>query len=439
MGLAHQQGKLHVRDGRADEHAPVGFLCQVGEDQVLIVPIQHIQGANRVNDQPGALGQGLQEDVAFGIVAQGLEMAHALHGVFDGFLVKNPPVVQGDFQTEALPDQAAEDLQLHPTHDLHMDLPILPQQVELGVFLLQLPQLGQGLGRIAELGQVHPVGHHRLQHGLGPLGLRPQGLAHVGGGKAGDCRQLSGGHLLRGGEFVPGIQPQLHQLFFQCLAFLIAVAKILAHLQAAAGDLHPGQPGSPGVPGDFVHPGGKGASVFPPGGAGIQQGEQPLHACELQRRAEAAGEELPGGDQLPQISLRHGALGQIAFQQGLVAHGRRLGDFPRLHAEIHAARAQLGLQLLQQLLPVRPGQVHFVDEKKHRHLVALQQPPEGQRVGLDPVGAADHQHGAVQHRHGALRLRREVHMPRGVHQNELPVGGFQPGLLGENGDSPLPL
>ena len=93
MGLAHQQGELHVRNGGADEHATVGFLRQVGENQVLVVPVQHIQGADGIQYQPGALGQGFQENVAFGIVAQGLEMAHALHRVQNGFLIKNPPVV----------------------------------------------------------------------------------------------------------------------------------------------------------------------------------------------------------------------------------------------------------------------------------------------------------------------------------------------------------
>ena len=320
-----------------------------------------------------------------------------------------------------------------------MDLPVLPQQVELGVFLLQLPQLGQGLGGVAALGQVYPVGHHRLQDGRLSFRLRSQGLANIGGGKTGDGRQLPGIHFLRGGEFVPGVQPQLHQLLLQRIPFPVGVAQILSHLQTAAGDLHPGQPGPSGIPGDFVHPGGKGASVFFLRGVSVQQGQQLLHARELQRRAKAAGEELPALDQPPQISIRHGAGGEVAFQQTFVAHGRRLGDFRFGHAEVHTAGAQLLLQLGQQLFPICPGQVHFVDEQEYRHLVAFQQPPEGHRVGLDPVGAADHQHGAVQHRHGALRLRREIHMPRGIHQDDLPVVGFQTGLLGENGDAPLPL
>lgn len=127
MGLAHQQGQLDIRDGRANQHPPVGLLRQMGEDQVLVVPVQHVQGAHRVDDHTAALGQGLQQNVAFGVVAQGLEMPHPLHGAANGLLVENPPVIQRNVQPEALLHQAAEDFQLHPAHDLHMDLPILPE------------------------------------------------------------------------------------------------------------------------------------------------------------------------------------------------------------------------------------------------------------------------------------------------------------------------
>ena len=173
-------------------------------------------------------------------------------------------------------------------------------------------------------------------------------------------------------------------------------------------------------------------------GVSIQQPQQLPHPFQLQRRAEAAGEELPGPNQRPQVPIGDGAVFQVAFQQRLVAQGRRLLDLRPGQAKIHAAGAQLLLQLAQQLLPVGPGQIHFVDEEKHRHLIPLQQPPEGQGVGLYPVGAADHQHRAVQNRQGALRLRRKIHMPRSIQQGQLPVLRFQPGLLGENGDPPLP-
>ena len=73
-------------------------------------------------------------------------------------------------------------------------------------------------------------------------------------------------------------------------------------------------------------------------------------------------------------------------------------------------------------------------------MIALHQPPQGAGVALDPVGAADDQHGAFQHLKGALHLGGEVRVAWGVHQDQfflLPQG--QQGLLGEDGDAPLPL
>ena len=72
-------------------------------------------------------------------------------------------------------------------------------------------------------------------------------------------------------------------------------------------------------------------------------------------------------------------------------------------------------------------------------MIPLQQPPEGAGVGLDPVGAADHQNGAVQHLKRPLRLGGEVHMARRVQQGDLRVRQGKHRLLGEDGDAPLPL
>ena len=77
------------------------------------------------------------------------------------------------------------------------------------------------------------------------------------------------------------------------------------------------------------------------------------------------------------------------------------------------------LQLFQHGGAVRPRQVHFIDEEKRGDVVPLQQVPEGAGVGLDTVGAADHQNGAVQHLEGPLRLGGEVHVARGVQQGDL--------------------
>ena len=193
------------------------LLPQMGENQLLILPVQHIRGAHGVQHQTAAPAQGLQQNVSLGIVPQGLIVPHALHGVGDGFLVENPLVVQGDVYAEALGYQSAEDFQLHLAHDLHMELTALLHQMELGILLLQLPQLGIGRGRVNPFGQIHPVGHHRLQQGRQTALGAAQTLPRPCGGQAGNCGDLSGENLLRGGELFPGILPQLHRLFLQSL------------------------------------------------------------------------------------------------------------------------------------------------------------------------------------------------------------------------------
>ncbi len=60
-------------------------------------------------------------------------------------------------------------------------------------------------------------------------------------------------------------------------------------------------------------------------------------------------------------------------------------------------------------------------------------------MGLDPVGGADDQDGVVQHLEGALHLGGEVHMAGGVQEGDRQRRGLEQGLLGEDGDAPVPL
>lgn len=72
-------------------------------------------------------------------------------------------------------------------------------------------------------------------------------------------------------------------------------------------------------------------------------------------------------------------------------------------------------------------------------MVPAQQLPQGFRMSLDAVGAADDQNGVIQDLKGALHLRREIHVSRGVQKGESQVPAWQPGLLGEDGNAPRPL
>ena len=96
-----------------------------------------------------------------------------------------------------------------------MDLPQVgvPHHPQLGVLLLQLPELGQeGLGVLIR-GQGETIGEHRLQKGRGCGGLRPQALAGIGLGKAQHRADLAGLGGLRRLELGAGVQPQLSDLF----------------------------------------------------------------------------------------------------------------------------------------------------------------------------------------------------------------------------------
>ena len=412
------------------------FFFQMGQDEPLIIDIQHIRGADGAEYQTAAGGQRLQQQMHLGIVAQRLKMPDALHRVFNGFLVENPLIAESHVQSEALLHQTAENLLLHPPHHLHVDLPVFPEQTQLGFLFLQLPQLGQNLCRVGASGQVHPVGHDRLQHVGLSRRFRPQRLPRVGFGKPRHRSQLPGGDFLRGGKFVGGVPPQLYDLFLPRFVLLVDITQHGANLQAAAGDLHPGQAVSLRIAGDFIDFCGEFAGIGRFRGVFVQNIQQRSHAVQFQPGTEAAWEQLPSGDQRPEIPRRDAAGFQIVFQQRLVAHGGVFRDLLRGCGKVHTGGAELLPQLGQQFLLPHSGQVHLVEKQKRRYLIAFQQPPEGQGVGLHAVGAADDQHGAVQHRHDALGLGGKVHMAGGIHQSDGAVLRFQQRLLGKNGDAP---
>ena len=436
MGLAHQQGDFHIRNGRAGKDAPVDFFTQVSQNQLLVIAVQHIRGAHGVEHQPAAPGQGLQQQMHLGVVAQGFKMSHALHGIFNGFLVENSPVVQLHVKAKTLLHQRLKDFQLHPAHDLHMDLAVFPQEPELGFFLLQKPQLGQHHRRIRPRRESYPVSHHRLQSGRLSLRLRAKGLSRPCLGQARHRHQFSRFHSLRGSKFIAGIGSQLQNLFLDIFTLGIFVGKGRANLQFAAGELEPCQAVSLSIPGNFVDLRPKFRGILPFRSEFIQNFQQLVHAVQLQRGAKAAGKQLPFLDQPPQIPFCDHTGFQIGFQQGLVAQGGIFRDCIKVLPKIHASGGKLPVQGFQKFLFFHCGKIHLVDEQERGHMVSLQQPPQGQGMGLHPIGAADDQHGAVQNRHSPLGLRGEVHVPRGIHQRDFPVGRFQQGLLGKNGNAP---
>ena len=438
MSPAGHQRDAHIGDGAAGEHPQMLLFGQMGHHQPLPVFVQLILGAVGGKLQPAARGTRLQQQVHFGVVAQGLEMADALHRVGDGLFVEDAPRPEAHRQPEPLPDQPLEHIQLHLAHHLQLNLlqGLVPDNVQLGVFLFQLAQLHQGGVDVGLRGQQQLAAEHRLQQGGRRCALAAQALARPGFGQAGDGADRSRRRLFGGGEPGAGIHPDLVGLFLPGFPLGLAFQQGL-YPQHTTGDLEPGEPDPLGVAADLVDTGGKFGG--PGGHPGIepQPFQQLLHPFQPQSRPEIAGEHLPVGHQPGHRGGLQTAGRQILLHGLFLLHGRFLPQLVGGGGEIHHLFPQLGPQLLQQSLAVGAGQVHLVHKQKYRQPVLFQQLPDGAGMALQPVGAADHQHCVVQHLEGALHLAGKVHMSRGVQQGEGGVGEIQQRLLGKNRDAPL--
>ena len=260
VGPAGEQGDGQVGDGGAGEHPQVLLLHQVGEDEPLPVPVQHVLGTGGGEAEAGAPGGGLQQQVDLGVVAQGLEVAHPLHRGGDGLFVEDAPGAEGHLQAEPVPDEPGEHLQLHRAHELQADLSglLAPGHMELGVLLLQLPQLLQGGVHVGPLGEDDLIGEDRLQQGDGGLGLKAQPLPGVGAAQPRHGAHPAGGDGVCRPELGAGVDPQLVRLLLPHLVRREGAVRPLVgekglHLQAAPGDLQIGEAHPLGVPGDLEH------------------------------------------------------------------------------------------------------------------------------------------------------------------------------------------
>ena len=123
MGPPRHQRDFHIGNGSPGQHAQMGLFRQMGQNQPLPVQIQLVGRAVSGKGQAAAPGGGLQQQVHFRIVAQGLEVSDALHGVCDGLPVADGALAEIHLHIEPLPQAAAQDLHLHLAHELDMDLP----------------------------------------------------------------------------------------------------------------------------------------------------------------------------------------------------------------------------------------------------------------------------------------------------------------------------
>ena len=100
---------------------------------------------------------------------------------------------------------------------------LVPDDVELGLFLFQPMELAQRRVDVRPLGQQHLIAEDGLQHGQVAVPLGPQPLAGAGPGQAGDGAHLPGEDLLGQRVLCPGVEPQLVCLFGPGLAVGLAL------------------------------------------------------------------------------------------------------------------------------------------------------------------------------------------------------------------------
>ena len=446
MGFPVCHRDLHVGDGGSGEHAQVLLLLQVGEDQPLPVCGQTVRGNLALEDQSAARLAGREDQVDLRVVAQGFKVADAFHGVGDGLAVGDASAVKTDLHVETFCHQILQDLGLDLTHQLHPDLfgLLIPENVKLGLLLLEAPELRQHGGGIDPVRKQDAVAEHGGEQGHAGGLFRAETFPGPGLCEAGDRDDSAGRRFLQRRELLSVVVAELVRLLAELRDH---------HLRAegTAGDLHPGQAGALFVPGDLEDPGTKVLRIIrhrrKAGEAGEQRSDSFGPAVQLPRVSEPAGEKLPGADQAAEVLLAHGrSVLQIALHQSLVQQRELLLDFRGVKAfpEVKEAAAEHGVQLVQD-----PGAdcrllqdidlVHLVDEEEDRDPVGLEKPPESDGVALHAVRRADHEDCRVQHLERALGLRGEVHMSRGVQQGEFRVFRAEHGLLGENGDAALPL
>ncbi len=151
--------------------------------------------------------------------------------------------------------------------------------------------------------------------------------------------------------------------------------------------------------------------------------EQCRHAVSMQGGTEKAWEQFSSFYQRRNLRIAHRRLSllqplQIPLQQCLIADRNVLIKCIRplfLPARKgYAAPVQFLLYSQEQSVRICPRLIHLIDKEKYRHTVALQQPPQGQRVTLYPIRAVYDEHRTVQHLKCPLHLRRKIHMSRRI-------------------------
>ena len=314
--------KAHICDGGSGENAQMRLFHQMREDQALPVAIQSILTADGGEFQPAALRQRLKKQMSFGVVAQRLVMAYAFHGGRDRFFIDDAACAELHSHAKPFGNDTLQDLELHLPHKQNMDLlqTWVPGEMELGILLLKLAQLGQRRCGIHAVGQDKLIVQNRFQRGGTCVVLAAQSHADLAVRQSGDYANAAGGSFVGGLEFGAGINADLVDLFLPWFAVADAGEHLL-DAQCAAGDFEMGQALSLGITGDLVDSRAKALAVFRTGRKAFQNGKEILHAVQLQSGAETAGENLSPCNKCADPIIIQRSFGKVLLHGAFVAHG----------------------------------------------------------------------------------------------------------------------
>ena len=148
----------------SEPDSPEPLFLQMCQDQSLPVFIQHIFAAVGIKDESGSRLTRFHQKMDFRVVAQRFEMPDALNDLSDRFLIYNISFAKFDLHAESFLYLTFQDLHLYIAHDLCLDFAkrLVPDDMELRVFLLEHAHVFEhGVG-VCSKGQQDPVGEDRL-------------------------------------------------------------------------------------------------------------------------------------------------------------------------------------------------------------------------------------------------------------------------------------
>ena len=182
MRTPGDQCQLHIRDHRSCQYPAVLPLHQMRQDQTLPVFIQQFLTAVCSKYQSAACRERFQQQMYLCIMTQWFKMPDTLDRIGDRFFIYNAAPAKPDIYPKTLCNQAFQNLHLDLAHDLCLDFLqlLIPYDVKLRLFLLQLFQFRKHHRRITALRQTHLTGQHRFQNWWQRLCCFPKSLSRIG-------------------------------------------------------------------------------------------------------------------------------------------------------------------------------------------------------------------------------------------------------------------